>query len=405
MPEVTSDLVFDPTALATHEDPYPLYDRLRQESPVFYSEKNDFYALSRFEDVMAAEDDWQGLTGRYGVDIDDTSNLFGDGVPVLGFFLGYDPPRHSHIRKALQPAFMPSGLKQFEPMIREKCETLVANFIERGNADIAEEFAIPFPDLVFAEIIGFHRDKHPMLSRLLRTALIRDIINLPQPFIPEAGLRASTELRKELKDIVEERRRHEPVDDLLGHLINAEVEGKPMPAEEIVGTVFFVFTAGTEEVSGVITNALRLLGQHPDQRTTLLENPGAIPAALEEILRYETVVQHLIKTSRREMELHGQKIAEGSRVMLIYGAANRDEAEFPDGNRFDVTRSIKRLASFGGGIHTCLGRPLARLEAKIALETLLPRMADYDFAAPYEWAQRVNFRGLRRLPLAWTPQG
>jgi len=403
MSGLTQDLVFDPTTVETHEDPYPLYTRLRNEAPLYYNEKGDYYVLSRFADVMAAEDDWETFTGRYGVDIDGTSNQFGDGVPVLGFFLGYDPPRHTDIRRILLPGFMPNGLKQAEPMIRAKCATLLAEFIEGGRADVAQEFAVPFPDLVFAEILGFPEEEHPRLSRLLRTALTRDIVNLPAPFIPEAGVQAGLELRALLKDIVEDRRKRPPTDDLLGRLIAAQVEGEPMPPEEIVGTVFFIFTAGTEEVSGVITNALRLLALHPDQRAALVESPGKIAGAVEEVLRYETIVQHLVKTTRHQVELHGQTVPEDARVMLIYGSANRDEDEFADAGAFDINRDIRRLASFGGGIHTCLGRPLARLEARIALEALLPRMPDYAFDGPYEWSHRVNFRGLRRLPLVWTP--
>jgi cytochrome P450 len=405
MTELVHELVFDPTSLATHENPYPYYERLRDEAPVYHNDEHDFWAISRFDDVMTAEEDWQTFTGKYGVDLDDTSNQFGDGVPPLGFFLGYDPPRHTEIRKALQGTFLPRGLKELEPMIREKCESLVAPLIGRGSADIVKEFAVEYPDQVMAEILGFPEEKHPMLSRLLRTALKRDIVNLPRPYIPQDGVQAGLDLRAALKDIVEERRGEEPRDDLIGKLLAAEVGEGQMAAEEIVGTVFFVFTAGTEEVTGVIGNGLRLLAEHPDQRRRLLEDPTQIPAAVEEILRYETIVQHLVKSTTRDVELHDRVIPEGARVLLLYGSANRDEREFDEPKRFDVTRRTTQLASFGGGIHRCLGAPLARLEARIALETLLPQMPDYEIAGDYEWAQRVNFRGLVKLPLAWTPRG
>jgi cytochrome P450 len=405
MTEAVDELIFDPIALETHENPYPAYARLRDEVPVYYNERHEFWALSRFADVMAAEDDWQTFTGMYGVDLDDTSNQFGDGFPPLGFFLGYDPPRHTEIRKALQGAFLPRGLKELEPMVREKCEALVGQFIDRCSADIIKEFAIEYPDHVFAEVLGFPRDKHPMLSQLLRRALKRDIVNLPRPYIPEDGVQAGLELRAALKEIVDERRGEEPRDDLIGKLLAANVGNGQMAAEEIVGTVFFVFTAGTEEVTGVIGNALRLLAEHPDQRARLIADPSQIPAAIEEILRYETIVQHLVKSATRDVELHGKVIPEGARVILLYGSANRDDREFDEPERFDITRRIARLASFGGGIHRCLGAPLARLEAKIALEMLLPRMPDYEIAGDYEWGQRVNYRGLVRLPLAWTPGG
>ncbi|MGH2693385.1 MAG: cytochrome P450 [Actinomycetota bacterium] len=402
MPELVHELVFDPMSLDTHENPFPLYTRLREEAPVYYNEEHDFWALSRFADVMAAEDEWATFTGRYGVDLDDTSNQFGDGIPPRGFFLGYDPPRHTDIRRAMHGTFLPRSLKEFEPMIRARCNSLVEAFIDKGSADLVDEFATPYPDLVFAEIIGFPPEQHARLSKLLRTALLRDIVNLPPPFIPQIGLDAGGQMRAALKQIVEKRRSEAPRDDLLGRLLLADVEAEPMPAEEIVGIVFFIFTAGTEEVTGLITNALRLLAEHPDQRAMLLENPAGIATAVEETLRYETIVQHLVKRPTRPVELHGRTIPEDARVLLLYGSANRDERVFENAESYDITRRITKLASFGGGIHRCLGAPLARLEAKIALETLLPLLGEYTIADDIEWSQRVNFRGLRKLPLAWT---
>src|ERR1700738_4060374 len=142
MDATVEELVFDPISLDTHENPYPAYRRLRDEAPVYYNPKHDFWALSRFDDVMAAEDEWATFTGKYGVDLDDTSNQFGEGFPPLGFFLGYDPPRHTDVRRALQGTFLPRGLKALEPMVREKCGTLVSKFVGQGSADLITEFAV-----------------------------------------------------------------------------------------------------------------------------------------------------------------------------------------------------------------------------------------------------------------------
>lgn len=400
MPQVTDQVIFDPIDLATHENPYPAYRALREHAPLYYNAKREFWALSRHEDVIAADKDWETFTGKFGVDLDDTSNQFGDGVPPQGFFLGYDPPRHTLIRRAIRSDFFPDGLRRLEPMVRRKCEELVDRFIARKSADIAEVFAIPFPDLVFAQILGIPEDKHETVSRLLRTALLRDIVNLPAPFIPAQSVQAGGELREEFKRIVRDRRGQPPRDDVIGRLMALTEDG--ISDDEIVGTAFFVFTAGTEEVTGVITNALYLLAEHPEQRATLIDDPTLIPGAVEEVLRYETIVQHLVKSTTRPVELYGQTIPEGSRVVLLYGSANRDDRVFPEPDRFDITRRQRGLASFGAGIHTCLGSNLARLEARVALETLLPQMHDYRVLGGIEWAQRVNFRGLRRLPLAWS---
>jgi cytochrome P450 len=398
--ELTADVTFDPIDVATHEDPYPAYRALREAAPLYHNPEREFWALSRHADVIAAEKDWETFTGKFGVDLDDTSNQFGDGVPPQGFFLGYDPPRHTLVRRAIRGDFLPDGLRRIEPMVRRKCGELVDRFIGQGDADIAEVFAVPFPDLVFAEVLGIPETEHEKVSHLLRTALQRDIINLPAPFIPAESLQAGAQLREELSRIVMARRGVAPREDVIGKLIGLAESG--VSDEEVVGAVFFVFTAGTEEVTGVITNALYLLANHPDQRAELLADPSLIPGAVEEVLRYETIVQHLVKTTTRAVELHGQVVPEGSRVALLYGSANRDERVFPDPDRFDIMRRERGLASFGAGIHTCMGAPLARLEARVALETLLPKLGDYEVSGSIEWSQRVNFRGLRRLPLAWS---
>ncbi|HEY4825440.1 MAG TPA: cytochrome P450 [Solirubrobacteraceae bacterium] len=400
MNELTASVTFDPIDMATHEDPYPAYRALRKDAPLYHNPEQGFWVLSRHADVIAADKDWETFTGKFGVDLDDTSNQFGDGVPPQGFFLGYDPPRHTLVRRAIRSDFLPDGLRQLEPMVRRKCDELVDRFIDRGAADIAEVFAISFPDLVFADVLGIPEAEHEKVSRLLRTALLRDIVNLPAPFIPAESLRAGAELREELKRIVMDRRSQAPRDDLIGKLVALSASG--VSDEEIVGTVFFVFTAGTEEVTGLITNALHLLAGHPDQRAELIADPGLIPGAVEEVLRYETIVQHLVKSTTRPVELYDRVVPEGARVVLLYGSANRDERVFADPDRFDITRRERGLASFGAGIHTCLGAPLARLEARVALETLLPKLGDYQVSGDIEWSQRVNFRGLRRLPLAWS---
>lgn len=391
---------FDPIDVVTHENPYPAYRALREEAPLYHNPERDFWALSRHSDVIAADKDWETFTGRFGVDLDDTSNQFGDGVPPKGFFLGYDPPRHTLIRRAIRGDFLRDGLRRIEPMVRRRCEQLVDRFADQESVEIAEVFATPFPDLVFAEVLGIPESERQKVSNLLRTALIRDL-SLPAPFIPADSVRAGGELREELKRIVMERRDKEPRDDLIGKLIALAEAEADISDDEIVGTVFFVFTAGTEEVTGLITNALYLLAEHPDQRAQLIADPSLIPNAVEEVLRYETIVQHLVKTTTQPVELYDQVVPEGARVALLYGSANRDERVFHDPDRFDITRNERGLASFGAGIHSCLGAPLARLEARVALETLLPLLGDYRVSGDIGWSQRVNFRGLRQLPLTW----
>ena len=391
--------IYDPFDRETHENPYPVYKVLRDEFPVYYNEKYDFWVLSRYEDVTAADRDWKTFSPMYGVDLDDTTDYFGEGTPAAGFFLGYDPPRHDDVRRIFQKTFLPKGLDSVEGMIQQKIDELVAGFIDRGEADLAEEFAAPLPNDMTAEMLGFPRSEQPRLTELLETFIARDPDDTSA--IPREGLDAAAELKSRCANILKQRHNTEGQDDLIGDMLEAEIESESMPEDEIVGIMFFLFTAGADTVKGLLTNALWLLERYPDQRARLIQNPSGIPNAIEEILRFEAPLPLMRRTATREVELHGQVIPEGATVVLLFASANRDEREFEDPDRFDVTREISRHATFGGGLHRCMGAPLARMEAKKALQTLLPRIPDYSISEPVKWIDKVNIRGLERLKVTF----
>ena len=391
--------IYDPFDRETHENPYPVYKVLRDEFPVYYNEKYDFWVLSRYEDVTAADRDWKTFSPMYGVDLDDTTDYFGEGTPAAGFFLGYDPPRHDDVRRIFQKTFLPKGLDSVEGMIQQKVDELIDGFIDRGEADLAEEFAAPLPNDMTAEMLGFPRSEQPRLTELLETFIARDPDDTSA--IPREGLDAAAELKSRCANILKQRHNTEGQDDLIGDMLEAEIESESMPEDEIVGIMFFLFTAGADTVKGLLTNALWLLERYPDQRARLIQNPSGIPNAIEEILRFEAPLPLMRRTATREVELHGQVIPEGATVVLLFASANRDEREFEDPDRFDVTREISRHATFGGGLHRCMGAPLARMEAKKALQTLLPRIPDYSISEPVKWIDKVNIRGLERLKVTF----
>lgn len=392
-------VIYDPFDRETHENPYPVYEVLRDEFPVYYNEKYDFWVLSRYEDVTAADRDWKTFSPMYGVDLDDTTDYFGEGTPAAGFFLGYDPPRHDDVRRIFQKTFLPKGLEPVEGMIQQKVDELVADFKDRGEADLAEEFATPLPNDMTAEMLGFPRSEQPRLTELLETFIARDPDDTGT--IPQEGLEAAAELKARCAKILAQRRADQSQDDLIGDMLDAEIEAESLPEDEIVGIMFFLFTAGADTVKGLLTNALWLLERHPEQRARLVENPSMIPNAIEEILRFEPPLPLMRRTATREVELHGQVIPEGATVVLLFASANRDEREFEDPDRFDVTREISRHATFGGGLHRCMGAPLARMEAKLALQTLLPQIPDYSISEPVRWIDKVNIRGLERLKVTF----
>lgn len=391
--------IYDPFDRETHENPYPVFKALRDEFPVHYNEKYDFWVLSRYEDVTAADRDWKTFTPMYGVDLDDTTDYFGEGTPAAGFFLGYDPPRHDDVRRIFQKTFLPKGLEPVEGMIQQKVDELVAGFVGREEADLAEEFATPLPNDMTAEMLGFPRSEQPRLTELLETFIARDPDDTST--IPWEGLNAAAELKDRCARILAQRRKAQSQDDLIGDMLDAEAGSEPLPDDEVVGIMFFLFTAGADTVKGLLTNALYLLERHPEQRARLIQNPSEIPNAIEEILRFEAPLPLMKRTTTREVELHGQVIPQGAEVVLLFASANRDEREFEEPDRFDITRGIERHATFGGGLHRCMGAPLARMEARIALQTLLPQIPGYTISRPVKWIDKVNIRGLEKLPVSF----
>lgn len=392
-------VLYDPFDRETHENPYPVFKVLRDEFPVYYDGEHNLWTLSRHDDVIAADRDWRTFTPMYGVDLDDTTDYFGEGIPAAGFFLGYDPPRHDDVRRIFQKTFLPKGLAPVEGMIQAKVDELIDTFIDRGRADLAEEFATPLPNDMTADMLGFPRSEQPRLTELLETFIARDPNDTST--IPQEGLDAAAELKARCVRILEERRTAARRDDLIGDMLEAEIESEPLPDDEVVGLMFFLFTAGADTVKGLLTNALYLLERHPEQRARLVEDPSGIPNAIEEILRFEAPLPLMKRTTTREVELHGQVIPQGAEVVLLFASANRDERRFEDPDRFDTARGIDRHATFGGGLHRCMGAPLARMEARIALETLLPRIPDYTVSGPVKWVDKVNIRGLEKLPVTF----
>lgn len=392
-------VIYNPFDRETHENPYPVFKILRDEFPVHYDEEHDFWILSRYDDVIAADRDWRTFTPMYGVDLDDTTDYFGEGTPAAGFFLGYDPPRHDDVRRIFQKTFLPKGLEPVQDSIQQKVDELIAGFVDWGEADLAAEFATPLPNDMTADMLGFPRSEQPRLTELLETFIARDPNDTSA--IPREGLDAAAELKARCARILEERRKAAGRDDLIGDMLEAEIESEPLPDDEVVGIMFFLFTAGADTVKGLLTNALYLLERHPEQRARLVEDPSGIPNAIEEILRFEAPLPLMRRTATRDVELRGQVIPEGATVVLLFASANRDERQFENPDHFDVTRNVDRHATFGGGLHRCMGAPLARMEARIALQTLLPRIPNYAISSPVKWIDKVNIRGLEKLPVTF----
>jgi cytochrome P450 len=394
---------YDPFSPVFQADPFPVYRWMRDEAPVFHSEKWGWYALSRFDDVRAAATDPDTFLSHEGIDIDDTAK----DQSGPGFLPDIDNPRHDKVRKVVQLHFLPRRIGAREDAIRVVVRGLVARWRDRGSVDLAEELAWPMPNEVFFTVLGL-----PSAEEEGRGQLDRWVHELKDRRPDDTRLtpvaKAATQGIQDYFIRLLEDRRRAPQDDVLSALVHAEIDGVPFadehlrPASEILGLMMVLFLGGVESTAGLTGSLFKLLAENPEQRELLRRDPALIPAAIEETIRHSSPLQLVGRTTAREVTLHGTTIPAGARVVLVYGAANRDERQYSDPDRFDVTRGRMRHMGFGEGRHGCLGAPLARLEAKIALEEALPVLGDYTFAGPpVRYATTPNMYVWSHLPLSF----
>jgi cytochrome P450 len=404
---LTDTVVYDPYSAAFKADPWLVYRQLRDHAPVYRSEKWGFWALSRFEDVRGAARDHETFLSFEGIDIDDTAK----DMSSPGFLPDVDNPRHDQLRRIVQRSFLPRTIAKLEDDVRRVITGLVDRFADEGEADIAQDLSWPIPYAVFFDVLGLPVTGSDREDLVRWSHGLKDREN-DDPRLTPVAWDALHNTKDYLAAVLTERRRS-PREDLLSTLATASVEdheGTPFAPptidrdSEIVGLAFVLFMAGVESTSALLSTAFRELALHPDQRRALVEDPSGISAAVEEALRFDAPLQVSGRTTTRDVELHGVTIPAGQRVFLIHGSANRDERQFDDPDRFDVFRAPKRHMSFSEGLHGCLGAPLARLEARVALEVALPRLGDYAISGPLvQYRSTPNMRVLDRLPVSFTP--
>ena len=379
---------FDPFSRDFFDDPYDTYADLRDRAPCFYSERYDFYALSRFDDVVAAHRDVNTFTATHGQTYEDLST----GQPIeTRSIISMDPPEHTRYRKLVSRSFTPRSIDDYEALVRDIISGYLDPLMGRRQFDILEEFAAPFPVEIISTILGVPAEDRQQIRHWTNALLHREEGSATGG---QAAADAGMAQGLYLFDLAQ-KKRAEPDDDMLTALIEAEVEAADgsttrLDDAEIAGFGTLLAAAGSETVTKLVGNAVVLFHRNPDQWAKVLADPAAIPNAVEEVLRFWAPSQYQGRYSMADSTWHGVTIPKHKPVLLITGAANRDPRRYDDSDRFDITREPGLAVSLGHGLHVCLGAALARLESRVAIEEIARRWPAFE----------VDEQGLRRVQMS-----
>ncbi|MEZ0366644.1 cytochrome P450 [Mycobacterium sp. pUA109] len=396
------EVVFDPFSAEYFTDPYDIYLRMQDEAPVYYSEEFDFYALTRHADVAAALKDNETYSSTRGCDLAMVQSE--EGPPKSIIFM--DPPEHRVFRSLVNKAFTPRAIQSQ----RETVEDLVEHYLSRvdpDNFDVIQDFSGPFPVEVITRMAGVPEEFRQKVREWIDISLSRQPGNIGQT---DAGMRANIESGMYYYQLAQQRRA-DPQDDMISRLIAAEIltedgQLRKLDDIEIAGFTALLGGAGAETVTKLLGSAVVTFAKNPDQWQKLLDDRSKIPAAVEEMLRFDGPVHYNVRFTLKHAHLHGTTIPAGKPVFLMKAAANRDPRAFTDAHVFDIdrNRSESQNLGFGYGIHSCLGAALARLETTIALERLLDFMPRYQVQWDgLERVQMQNVGGYHHVPVKVLP--
>jgi cytochrome P450 len=386
------DFEYDPYSYEIDLDPYPLYRRLRDEAPVYYNPRLDFWALTRFQDCLDAFLDWQAFSSARGTVLE----LMKDASFAGTLIIFMDPPKQTRYRNLVSKAFTPARIRALEPRIREIAVEYLDALVGQDRFDVVEEFTAKLPMDVISSMLGIPKEDRDQVRGWSNDLLHRDPGN---PLPTKRGFESMAKLYAYFGEQMALRARR-PQDDMMTLLLQAEVDGERLDRQEIGGFFNLLATAGNETVTKLLASAFYWLHVFPEQRAILMREPGAIAGAVEEFLRFDPPSQYQGRTLTRDVTLHGVTMPKDARVMLVNGASGRDERKFPDPDRLDVRRDIDLHLGFGYGRHICLGASLARMESRIALEEFFRRFGEYDVPADgIERMHSSNVRGFAGLVL------
>jgi cytochrome P450 len=395
------EIYYDPYDFEIDTDPYPVWKRMRDEAPLYYNEKYDFFALSRFDDVERALLDWPTyISGKGSV----LELIKADVEIPPGTILFEDPPAHDVHRGLLSRVFTPKKMSAIEPEVREFCARSLDPLVGTGGFDFIADLGAQMPMRTIGMLLGIPESDQEAIRDRTDAGL-----RLDSPDMPDDHADYSAGLGGGFEEYIDWRAEH-PSDDLMTELLNAEFEDetgvvRTLSREEVLAYVGLLAGAGNETTTRLIGWMGKLLAEHPDQRRELVDDRSLIPNAIEELLRYEAPSPVQARYVTKDVEHHQQVVPEGSVLLLINGSANRDERRFADPDRFDIHRVMGHHLTFGYGAHFCLGSHLARLEGRVALDEILNRFPTWEVdTANAVQARTSTVRGWEKLPVI-TEQG
>ena len=397
-PEKSPKVTFDPFSDEYFNDPYDIYLRMQDEAPVYYNEEHDFYALTRHADVAAALKDHETYSSTKGCDLSMVRSEEGPQKSII--FM--DPPEHRVFRSLVNKAFTPRAIEAQRQTVEEQIDRYLGQ-VNPDRFDVVADFSGPFPVEVITRMAGVPEEYRQMVRHWIDTSLTREPGNIGYT---EAGMAAAIESGVYYYKLAQERRA-DPRDDMISRLIAAEVPDdnggtRSLDDIEIAGFTSLLGGAGAETVTKLVGSSVVTFAKNPDQWQQLLDDRSKIPAAVEEMLRYDGPVHYNVRFTLKEAHLHGTTIPAGKPVFLMKAAANRDPRAFTNAGVFDINRDRTEAQNlgFGYGIHSCLGAALARMETQVALERLLDFMPRYEVI--WDGLEKVhmqNVAGYHHVPV------